>query len=207
MMINKLLQKFEKHKISGFQIAVNGIWENAKSIPVFPNTQHKQAILSWLSTQERDVAIEIFFNCPDNKFMFIGLRLAKLTVMKRHDFVEEILSLPPNISPLETIPIIEEKLNSRIMHTAYDFLEIGILNEWKSQNPYKISQKNNINEPYESIINHAPHLSKSFNNPVILEFAWKHPIPMWVGVPISTSQGGKHTISKEAYNRYFLENL
>ncbi|MGH1404584.1 MAG: hypothetical protein ACRBDL_10105 [Alphaproteobacteria bacterium] len=196
-----MLQIPDHYKVSGFQLAANGVWENAKSVDLLPSPTEHEQVFQWLSQQEEDIAIEVFFCAPNKGFFFFGIRLSSFTLYQKKQLIREILSLSTEHTLENCIAVIEQSLNStHIISTPNEFLEIGVLNEWKTHTPYKIQRSNGENESYTSMIQHAPHFTRQYNNPVILEFAWEKPAPMWIGVPISTSQNGKHIISKEKYD-------
>lgn len=189
-------EKINKLKLSHWQIASNGVWEEAKEIKT--DTTDFQNIEKHIKNASKDVAIEAFFGDKQNDFIFFGVRIATLPVKEKIQFIRNLITNTDQNSTLENVLGIYE---FDIKKTP-SFMEIGAEGFWKSHGSFVVwKQEQDSVAEYETIQKQAPQIIAPFKRPMMLEFAWKKPLPTWLGIPVSEkTENGQYKFSNTLYN-------
>lgn len=188
--------------ISHWQIAADGIWEQARELSASPSSHELQGMLEWVGASGKDIAIEAFFgNKLSEDFCFFGVRLAALSKEDQKAFIRE---LAERVAPSDTADLFLPKFQTLLTQytenngtlsgfgQAPDFLELGAEGFWKSYGSYVVWKKGE-GEPksIDDIRQNAPQLLRPFERAIMMEQAWKNPLPMWLAQPVSrkTAEG------------------
>lgn len=71
MFLEKLSPHTAGHTISHWQVAENGMWEDAKEIGIQPTPQDIKELKDWMHNASEDIAIEAFLEIKMNNFSFL----------------------------------------------------------------------------------------------------------------------------------------
>ncbi len=204
MFIKKLSSETSGKFITHWQIAEDGMWENAKHIPVSPNPVEIKDLMDWVLNAPSDLALEAFFSDKHENFFFYGLRIKAMPKKEQQLFLISVLNRVSKESSLDDlIMIIEKNLKGMpILKSSPDLMELGAEGFWKSYGSYVVWTKEQKSKAeIKDIECDAPQLLKPFERSMIMEFAWHHPIPMWIGCPISKKKGQLYEFSLDRYNK------
>lgn len=202
MFIRKLLPHTTEKTISHWQIAADGIWEEAKEIRLQPTPEEIEKLVKWVSSSPKDIAIEAFFGDKDQDFFFLGIRIESMSKASQVDFIAFLLgTISKKYGLAEIVKTLQEALKSSfVLESDPILLELGAEGFWKSYGSYVVWKKGqNSPASVEKIKKEAPQLLEPFERAIMIEFAWNEPLPMWLGIPISQKNNGSHQFSKDRY--------
>ena len=197
--------------VSYWQVAVDGIWEDARGLPVAPQLEDLKEFLEWVSKAGEDVAIEAFFGDKNTgNFGFFGVRIASLTKERQVLFIHELIDsvVPSDNSDTFALKFkntlekfVPEMPQLNIFEQSPYFLELGVEGFWKSYGSYVVWKKGDI---YPKTINdiekHAAQLLRPYERAVMMEYAYQRPIPMWIAVPVSTKTSDGFIFDRQKYS-------
>lgn len=203
MLFSSLSTYLSDKTLSHWQTANDGIWEEAYRIR--PQTKHDAFIHDYVR-QFEDIALEAFlYDKDDNDFCFFGLRIKALSVEEKEHFLKTVTGSLPHGSSLNDIKSLMQDLlgyDTWLEHQP-ELLEIGAEGFWKSYGPYKLWDSSHSDHPIateDDIRRDAPHILETFERPMMVECAWKTPIPAWLGIPVSEKINDNYQFSSSLYN-------
>ncbi len=202
MFIDRLSHELNGKPLSHWQVAAEGIWEEAREIRPQAEAQNIASLLSWIESASQDIAIEAFFGDKQDQFFFFGLRIETLPKDRQYAFIQGLINdLSPQSSFADILQALKDKLyNERLLAGAPDFLELGAEGFWKSYGSYVVMpERAGSVATMQEIANNAPQLLEPFKRPIMMEFAWKAPLPMWLGIPISEKRAELYEFSEDRY--------
>lgn len=192
-------------------MAQNGVWEEALEVEEHPNGDGVLKIENWLLNAAEDVAIEAFFgNKLANDFCFLGIRVASLTkgsqkslIMCLIESIDREDSFDSAIKKIELVlrQTISVESKNGIFNRSPEFLELGVEGFWKTFGSYIVwTEGKEKAKSIEDININAPQLLKKLERHVMLEHAWKKPLPMWLAIPVSRSAERGYVFDEKKYN-------
>lgn len=205
MFIKKLSDEISEKTLSHWQVAEDGGWENARRVPMPLASGDLYELKKWLAHTSQDIAIEAFFRSQNDGFFFFGMRVEVMPKDEQISFLERLISSVSNNSSFEQfMHMLSEKLGVLcLLHSYPDFIELGAEGFWKSYGSYVVWQKDRQElASVAKIQEGAPQILKVFERPMIMEFAWLDPVPMWLGIPVSEASGrGGYQFSADRYEK------
>lgn len=195
------------YTLNFWQIAQNGIWEDA--VKIIPNGAYTTppTLVQRIENMAQDIAIEAFFKDTDNNFYFLGIRIETFPKDTQKIIIQTLLN---NTEPHSTLDDIALRIQKALtmddfLSNTPDLLEIGAEGFWKSYGSYVVWNTDSALASITDIEQHAPQLLKPFKRPMMLELAWKKPTPYWLGIPISSKNAdGLYQLSPEKYQKLSL---
>lgn len=193
---------------SYWQVAENGIWEDAITIPPSPSSDALNHLLSWHEEAGPDIAIEAFFgDNHSNNFMFFGGRVKALEKTQQKEFIISLIQqAQPGNSFHDFYAHYCNILNTYWPSHSFsidqkpDFLELGAEGFWKSYGSYVIWEAGEKSpKTLKDIEEHAPHLLSPFKRAIMMEHAWNNPMPCWLALPVSVKQENSFIFDRERY--------
>lgn len=187
------LEKIEPYTadktLSFWQIAKDGIWEDAIRIDADANSDQITPTLDAnINDATKDIAIEAFFGDVDDgiEFFFFGIRLEQLETEDKIDFIKKLISACDKRNNINAVITTTSRLiGQRLLNTPPLMLELGAEGFWKSYGSYKVWGDDKPLSTIQDIETYAPQLKYPFKRPIMLEFAWDTPHPIWLGIPVS----------------------
>jgi hypothetical protein len=152
----------------------------------------RECLRSWLEVAADDVAAELFF-AGDAGELFLGLRFPP--GKEAQLFLAEVLIdlgledgpaegfLGRTVAALRSISGLE-----RLFLGEPAFMEIGVVNGWKSFGPLRFWQGGSPSplEALRLVLQRGGGLDGPFPLPLALEGGFSVPVPHWVGLPVSS---------------------
>ncbi len=187
MFLDALSPYLNNKTLRFWQIACDGLWEEAYKIQ--PKSDETKTIKRYIDKSD-NIAIEAFFyDDNDHEFFFFGIRLQNLTKEKRESLILKLTHSIKGGSSLTTVKTHAQKLLSynEWLDTSPDFLEIGAEGFWKSYGSYQLWDKNSEQDiaTVQDIETNAPQILQPFKRPMMVECAWRQPLPTWLGIQVS----------------------
>lgn len=195
----------QSYSFSHFQIAQNGIWEEAVQFFLQDlSVVQCEAVTDMVAAYDQDVAIEAFFCNENADILFLGIRLEKLSKQEQSDFVRNMLDKSSyGMKFHELVGILRDVSNApELLSMRPDFLEVGAEGYWKSYGSQVVWDGSGHVLSLQDIKDVAPHLLKEFKKPMMLEMAYKNPMPYWLGLSLSERSENGFVFSVERYQEY-----
>ena len=190
--------------MSHWQIAADGVYEKARQVRLQPDAQELNELSTWVSNASEDIAIEAFFGDKGQDFFFLGVRIEHLSKAEQASFVTSLIG---EISEKDDLGKVVESLQeglqkTHLLDTKPALLELGADDFWGSYGSYVVWNKGNeAVASIEEIGENASQLLIPFKRAIMMEFAWKEPLPMWLAIPVSTRIGNeRHQFSPSRYD-------
>lgn len=216
-------RNFDQLKFSHWQVASDGIWEDAYQVSKDISSTELSSFIDWLVKQSSDIALEAFFGDKhSSSFFFFGFRVQKLSKNQQSIFFETLFSSPELasfsdvydclVTALLTASDGMYDLTKELAH-GLDFLEVGAEGFWKSKGSVIIWEKKNENKKalsYSEFKESAPQLIEPFERAIMLEHAWAKNIPVWLALPLSIRDEKGFVFDENIYERsvsHIVEHL
>lgn len=201
MFLDALSPYLNNKTLRFWQIACDGLWEEACKIQ--PQSDERIKIKHYIDKSD-NIALEAFFyDTDDDEFFFFGIRLQNLTKEQRENLILKLTHSIKNKTPLTTVKTQTQELlaYNEWLDTPPDFLEIGAEGFWKTYGSYQLWDKNSEHNiaTAQDIETNAPQILQPFKRPMMVECAWREPLPVWLGIQVSEKQNDIYQFS---YKRY-----
>jgi len=196
--------------LSHWQVAADGIWEEAYMLSPSPCIEATKELLVWLGAANQDIAIEAFFgDKSSDNFGFLGIRISSLSPEDQKDFIRDLVK---TITPSEHFATFINKFQAYLSNFSIaphsfdafsqtpDFLELGVEGMWKSYGSYVIWSKGDVNaKSIGDIERNAGQLLRPSPRPIMMEHAYAAPMPMWLASPVSIKTNAGFVFDQEKY--------
>jgi hypothetical protein len=173
---------FRSNPTSG-QFAKNGAWEQAWS---FDRTAvpDDAGVVSYLANTS-EVAFEAFFGDA-----FFGIRFAGLPLAIEAFALNCVRAFREEGGGDSFFSALRENLGVEIFGSKVAFAEVGSVNAWRSVGAFRIEKPQyalaNLEEVLTSLASSS--VAQDPSHRKAIEFAFKEPIPHWLGIPVSDSE-------------------
>lgn len=169
------------------QFAKDGLWEQAWSFPCDrpPSLPELDGYLA----HRTEVAFEAFFGPA-----FFGVRLSGTTSEVKAFGIKCLNALSAQSSFFDAL---RREIGCPGLGQKPDFAEIGCVNAWRSIGAFRMTELPPTVSEFEllwSLVCDSP-VGRDTDHAKAIEFAFKHPIEHWFGIPISV-EGGPNLVSK-----------
>lgn len=180
------------------QFALNGIWEKALSFRVdaAPSIDELREYLAGGS----ELAFELFY---DTSFFGVRFTGTPAFILELSEHCLKCMNIPVDLQSFITA-VGKHDLCGELCHEVA-YMEVGAVNAWKSVGSYRLPAPEqslvNIDKLWSEIC--ETQLVNDVNHPKALELAYTHPLPHWLGLPISTQQP-PYSLNKEVFREVLL---
>lgn len=169
------------------QFAKDGLWESAWSFPIDrpPPLPELDAYLA----HRTEIAFEAFFGDA-----FFGVRLSGTASEVKAFSVRCLKALRAQASFFDTL---QREIGCPCLGQKPDFVEVGCVNAWRSIGAFRMTDLVPTTPEFELLWSQICNSSvgRDTEHAKAIEFAFKHPLEHWFGIPI-TVDGGPNLISK-----------
>lgn len=203
MFISKIKTHTSDKPVIGWQLALDGVYEEAHQVSLDLSAKDLDALKKWVLSASSNLAIEAFFGDREQDFFFFGLKLNSMEKSQQAEFVVNLVSKVSHSSNfMQFIALLQKELGDELLlQDPPHLMEIGADIYWKSHGSYVVWEHNKKSEAsIDEIKEYAPQLIKPFKTMIMMELAWLNPLPMWLALPVSHRQDDKTFVfSKEKY--------
>lgn len=181
------------------QFAANGEWET--SLHIASREASSERLQPWLDAAPSDIAFDVFLADATQREQFVGIRLAALSRAARHRFciaALEFFRASGHRSAEELLFFIRTELAMPPLFASQpSFLELGVVNAWRTNGPVQFWTRTSPQQPYpalEQALDVHPRYRQAMENPIGIELGFSAPLPHWLGMVISNPQHDGHRI-------------
>lgn len=185
--------------VTKLAIALNGEWETAIS----PQSTVNYDFIRNHIEGHSDVAFVIFFASEATGTSFLGVRLNNRTNDEQARIIINCLEHvgSKKWSTLnETVTGLRLLIDPNLFQSSPDFLEVGVVDLWRSVGPVIIWEKgeplpteNSIRERLDT----HPVIYELHSNVLSMDTAFSSPIPHWFARQVSVEKSGKHQLDMD----------